>query len=86
MAEQVRVPKGVSADAYLNAVRCGVFDAMHQLMTSGTSTPHDDFYSAVRDGVREAVRATVTAQQLRVVPDSAASEPNAPAREEEPKP
>jgi hypothetical protein len=85
MAEQVRVPKGVSADAYLNAVRC-VFDAMHQLMTSGTSTPHDDFYSAVRDGVREAVRATVTAQQLRVVPDSAASEPNAPAREEEPKP
>ena len=46
MAEQVRVPKGVSADAYLNAVRC-VFDAMHQLMTTGTSTPGADFFNAV---------------------------------------
>jgi hypothetical protein len=86
MVDQIKTPRGVSADKFLDVVRAGVFDAMRELMTSGTSTPHDDFYSAVRDGVREAVRATVTAQQLRVVPDSAASEPNAPAREEEPKP
>ena len=84
MAE-VKIPRSIPRDEFLNQIRAGVFDAMHQLMTSGTSTPHDDFYSAVRDGVREAARATMTASQLRPVPDSAA-EPGAPAAEEDPKP
>jgi hypothetical protein len=72
MVEQVRVPKGISKDDFLNQVRCGVFDAMHELLMSGGSgSPGDNFFSAVRDGVREAVRATVTAGNLRLVPNSA---------------
>jgi len=80
MAE-VKIPRSISRDEFLNQVRCGVFDAMHQLMTSGTSTPGTDFYSAVKDGVREAVRATVSTGQLRVVPDST-PEPGAAAADE----
>ena len=52
------------------------------VMTSGTSTPGADFFSAVRDGVREAARATVTARELRLVPESA-PEPGASAAEGE---
>jgi hypothetical protein len=71
MVEQVRVPKGISREQFLDQIRAGVFDAMHELMTSGSGSPGDNFYGAVRDGVREAVRATVTAGQLWPVPDSA---------------
>jgi len=80
MAEQ-RLPRNVSPDQFLNQIRAGVFDAMVQLM-SGASHPSGAFFSAVRDGVREAVRATVTAGQLRAVPDSAL-EPSTPAAERE---
>jgi len=84
MADQIiRTPKGVTADKFLDMVRAGVHDAMPELMTSGTADPSADFYSAVRDGVREAIRATVTAGQLRAVPASA-PEPNASAAEGEP--
>jgi len=84
MAE-MKVPRGVSRDEVLNQIRCGVHDAMHELMTTTSGSPSDNFYGAIRDGVREAVRATVTAGQLRPVPDSA-TELGAPAAEEEPKP
>jgi hypothetical protein len=81
MAE-MKVPRGVSRDEVLNQIRAGVFDAMHELLMSGGSgSPGDNFFSAVRDGVREAVRATVTAGQLRLV--TSAPEPNASAAEEE---
>jgi hypothetical protein len=91
MVEQVRVPKGISKDDFLNQVRCGVFDAMHELLMSGGSgSPGDNFFSAVRDGVREAVRATVTAGNLRLVtPGSApgvrAAEGEAPKEGELPR-
>jgi hypothetical protein len=86
MADQIgtiRTPKGVTKDEFLNQVRAGVFDAVHELMTSGSGSPSDNFYGAIKDGVREAVRATVTAGHLRPVPDSV---PGAPAPEEGPKP
>ena len=58
MAE-VKVPKGISKDQFLDMVRAGVHDAMRELI-SGTANPTADFYGAVRDGGREAVRATVS--------------------------
>jgi hypothetical protein len=64
-------------------VRAGTFDAMTELMRAGSSNPGADFFTAVKDGVREAMRAVVTAGHLRPVPDSA---PGAPGAEEGPKP
>src|SRR5262249_20289865 len=80
MVEQVRVPKGISKEQFLDQIRAGVFDAMHELLTTGSGSPGDNFYAAVKDGVREAVRATVTAGNLRLVPNSV-SEPSAAEEE-----
>ena len=85
MADQVKVPRGISREQFLDQIRAGVFDAMHQLMTSGNGSPSDNFYGAIKDGVREALRATVTAAQLRSVISNSAPEPNAPATEGETK-
>ena len=84
MAE-VKIPRSISRDEFLNQIRAGVFDAMHQLMTSGTTNSSDTFYLAIKDGVREAVRATVTAERLRLVPESV-PEPGVAAAEGEAKP
>jgi regulator of protease activity HflC (stomatin/prohibitin superfamily) len=85
MAE-VKIPRGISRDEFLNQVRCGVFDAMRELMSTGTTNPSADFYGAIRDGTREAMRAVVSAGQLRSVISDSATERNAPAAEEGPKP
>jgi hypothetical protein len=85
MVEQVRVPKGISKEQFLDQIRAGVFDAIHELMTTASGSPGDNFFSAVRDGVREAVRATVTAERLQLVPESA-PEPGVAAAEGEAKP
>jgi len=50
-------------------------------MTTASANPGDNFFSAVRDGVREAVRATVTVERLRLVPDSAPESDAAPEGE-----
>jgi len=50
------------------------------------SDPSGAFYGAIRDGTREAMRAVVTAAQLRSVISDSASERNAPAAEGVPKP
>jgi hypothetical protein len=84
MVDQIKTPRGVTADKFLDMVRAGTHDAMVELMRAGSSDPSADFYSAVRDGVREAVRALVSAGMVRLVPDSA-DEPNA-AEGEAPKP
>jgi len=83
MAERIKLPQNVSKDEFLDQIRAGVFDAMRELMRAGSSNPSADFYTAVKDVVREAVRATVTAGHLRPVPDSA---PGAPAAEGAAKP
>lgn len=76
MAE-VKVPRDVSPEGFLDMVRCGVFDAVREIMTSSTTNPSAAFYGAIRDGVEAATKALVTAKQLRpdlvVVPDSAPS-------------
>ena len=83
MAEQVRVPKGVTADAYLNAVRCGVHDAWAEMLRGESGSANADVVNAIRDAVAAATRAVVMSGQLRAVPDSV---PSAPAEEEGPKP
>jgi len=84
MAE-MKIPRGVPRDQVLDQIRAGVFDAMHELMTSGSGSPSDNFYRAIQDGVREAVRATVTAGQLRpVIPESAPEPGAAPEGETKP--
>jgi len=86
MADQtIRTPKGVTADKFLDMVRAGTHDAMVELMRAGSSDPSADFYSAIRDGIREAVRATVSAGNLRLVPDSAPEPDASTAGEEAPK-
>ena len=83
----VKIPKGVSKDQFLDMVRAGVHDAMRELMSAGSDSPSDNFYGAIKDGVREAVRAVVSSAQLRSVISDSAPEPNAPAAEGEvPKP
>jgi hypothetical protein len=74
MAERIKLPRNVSKDEFLDQIRAGVFDAMHELMSTGSSSPGDNFYGAIKDGVREAVRATVTAGQLRPAPEPAEGE------------
>ena len=40
MADQVTVfSRSIPRDEFLNQIRYGVFDAMHQLMTSGSGSP-----------------------------------------------
>ena len=85
MAEQVRIPKGVSADAYLNAVRCGVHDAWAEMLRGESDSANADVVNAIRDAIAAATRSVVMSGQLRPVPDSA-PEPGAAAAEEGPKP
>jgi hypothetical protein len=82
MAE-MKVPRGVSKHEVLDQIRAGTFDALHELMTTGSGSPGDNFYRAIQDGVREAVRATVTAGQLRLVTPDGAPGSNAAAAEAE---
>ena len=57
MAE-LKISRGVSKDEALNAIRCGVHDSMRELMGGGSGgSPGDNFYLAIKDGIREAVRA-----------------------------
>jgi hypothetical protein len=67
---EMKVPRGVSKDEVLDQIRAGVHDAMRELISIGTTNSSAAFFAAVRDGVREAVRATVTAGHLRPVSDS----------------
>ena len=74
MADQIgiiRTPKGVTKDQFLDMVRAGTHDALVELMRAGTTDPSGAFYGAIKDGTREAMRAVVSAGQLRPVPDSA---------------
>jgi len=75
MADQVKIPRSISKEEFLNQIRCGVFDALRELITSGTSTPSADFYGAIRDGVAEAMKATVR------LPQNRATEPPPPQTE-----
>jgi hypothetical protein len=61
MADQttIRTPRGVTKDQFLDMVRLGTHDAVVELMRAGSNNPGADFFSAVRDGIREAVRAVV---------------------------
>jgi hypothetical protein len=52
MADQVRVPKGISKEQFLDQIRAGVFDAVHELMTGGSGSPSDNFYGARGPGGR----------------------------------
>jgi len=68
----IRTPKGVTKDQFLDMVRAGTHDALVELMRAGTANPSADFFAAIRDGTREAIRAVVSAGQLRsVISDSA---------------
>ena len=42
------LPHDVTAEAFLEAVRKGVRDAMWQMITNGTDAPGADFYGTVR--------------------------------------
>ena len=76
----VKIPRSISTDEFLNQIRCGMHDAVLELMTAGTANPGDAFYGAIRDGTREAMRAVAMSGKLQVVPP----EPNAPAAESGP--
>jgi len=54
MADQIKLPKGISRDEFLNQIRCGTHDAVLEVIRG-----NDDFFAAVRDGIEAAVKASV---------------------------
>jgi hypothetical protein len=53
--EDVRQALELPPDLLHEAIRQGVADAVWRLATSGTATPHADFFDAIKDGAREGV-------------------------------
>jgi len=41
----VKIPRSISTEAFLNQIRCGVHDAVLELMRAGSSNPGADFYT-----------------------------------------
>jgi hypothetical protein len=64
-------------------VRAGAHDAVLELLRGETNDPSANLLGAIRDGTAAAVKALVSAGQLRPVPNSA---PGASAPEGETKP
>jgi len=86
MAEQIRFPRGVTKDHFLDAVRAGVHDSMRELMSTGTSTPGAAFYGAVRDGVEAAMKAVAREREVTTGGTRQEPEPSASVAEKGPEP
>ena len=52
MAEQIKTPRGITLDRYLDAVWCGAHDAVVEMFRDS-----DALHAALSDGIREAVKA-----------------------------
>jgi len=72
----VKIPKTISTDAFLNQIRAGMHDAVVELMRSGSSNPGADFFNAIRAGIREAVKAV--AREREAATGRQEAQPSAP--------
>src|SRR5262245_20712517 len=54
---QIKTPRGVTKDQFLDMVRAGTHDAIVELMRAGSDNPGADFFAAIKDGIAEAVKA-----------------------------
>jgi hypothetical protein len=45
----------LSANDLITAIRGGVADAFWRILTNGTGTPCADFYTAIREGMQDAI-------------------------------
>lgn len=50
------MPKETTKEEFLDAVYRGVYDAMWQMITSGTDMPCADFYEMIKKGTKEAMK------------------------------
>jgi len=69
MVEQVRVPK-VTKDEVLNQVRAATFDAVLEVLRSGSDDPSaagglTNLLAAIRDGTEAATKALLRSGELR---------------------
>jgi hypothetical protein len=85
MADDLKTPRGITQDRYLNAVRCGAHDACVEMFRDS-----DTLLDAVRDGIREATKALVREREAMIRRQEAAAEsapePGTAPEEEMPKP
>lgn len=85
-----RIPK-VTKDEVLNQVRAATFDAVLEVLRSGSNDPSaagglTNLLAAIRDGSEAAVLALMRAGELQPAIPRSASEPGAAPEEETPKP
>jgi hypothetical protein len=56
MVDQIKTPKGITLDRYLDAVRAGAHDAVAEMLRGESGSPNADFVNAIRDGIAAASR------------------------------
>jgi hypothetical protein len=88
MAE-MKLPRGVSPDKFLDMVRAATFDAVLAVLGSGSTDKSaagglTNLLAAIRDGTEAATTALLRSGELRPAIPKSVSEPDAPAAEGEP--
>ena len=85
MADQVKVPRSISKEQFLDQIRAGTHDAMRELMSTGTTNPSADFFAAIQAGVEAAIKA-VAREREATTGIRHEAEPGDPVAKGEPKP
>src|SRR5262249_41793186 len=90
MPDQItKLPRGVSADKYLDQIRAAAFDAFLEVLRGKSDDPGIDLtnlLSAIRDGSEAATLALLRSGEIRPAFPRSIPEPDVSAAEGEPRP
>ena len=82
MADQIKTPRGITLDRYLDMIRAGAHDAVVEMFRDSEA-----LHAALSDGIREAVKALTREREAMTRRQDAAAESGPePTPEQETKP